>query len=95
MLYLITVPSRDYDAIKYYLKRGYPNQYAMELIGRVYTIEEDGYMITAKIMRDRAAILYTVQNENKTIKKIVASQICAFHDMDVIVTFDIDRTYEG
>lgn len=95
MLYSITVPGRDYSAIKNYLKKGYPDEHAMELLGRVYKVEENGYMITAKVMSDRAAILYTVQHGDKISQKTEISHVCSFHDMNIVISFDIDRTYDG
>ena len=95
MLYSISVPGRDYSSIKNYLKRGYPtNSHMMELLGRVYETAAGDCVITAQVLQNQAAILYTLTCGETVIEKIMKVPICHFTEMGVTVAFDIDRTYE-
>jgi len=94
MLCTITIPGKDYTAIKRYLKRGYPNTDVMELLGRIYEANVEEYIITAEILRNQAAILYTISRKDATVRKTVKAPICHFYDSNVTVVFSVDRSYE-
>jgi hypothetical protein len=92
MLYTITVPSKDYKAIEQYLKKG--KILMPEIIGRSYEVSGNGITVTAEIMTDKHAMLYSVTCDDEVYQKILMVPVCYFPELGITVVFDKDAGYE-
>jgi hypothetical protein len=92
MLYTISVPSKDFKAIEQWLKKG--RVLMPEVIGREYESYGNGFVITAKILENKHAVRYTIDDGENIISKVIRSPMCYFGELGITLTFEIDKSYE-
>jgi hypothetical protein len=93
VIYPIIIPARDYKCLEKYLKKGFISPETMEIIGRVYEVNDDKYVITAEVLEDQA-VRYTVSDGKFEAVREIRSPICYFGEFRINVMFDIDKSYE-